>query len=295
LQNLAQNFQAVFDYCLDAIIIVKKDDAHIIAANASVQRVLGYNQEYLIGESFSVLFPIVKRHSRDEWLRKNRTYDAVFTQNFLRGDGSNRLFDMTATPIGWGNEEAVLITIRDISERLIEENERERLLALDTLTEIPNRRSFESSFYGKWNQIIRENYPISLMLLDIDYFKQYNDTYGHQAGDICLKKVAKTIESFTRTPHDIAARYGGEEFAVLLLNSGLKECLIIAERIKEGVQRLGIPHKSSSIEDTITVSIGAAVRMPLTDFPPDYLISSADRALYRAKALGRNRVEVAKL
>lgn len=164
---------------------------------------------------------------------------------------------------------------------------------MDGLTGIPNRRAFDYTMDKEWRRGIRNGKKISLLILDIDMFKSYNDCYGHLAGDDCLKDVASTIERIGGRAGDFIARYGGEEFVGLLPDTDEPGAMLVAQRIKEAIEALSIPHAASSISDILTVSIGISTVKPDLDTTPSSLIKSADSALYSAKSLGRNRIETA--
>lgn len=170
--------------------------------------------------------------------------------------------------------------------------ELKRLAAVDGLTQIANRRSFDQLLRQEWKRMYREKQPLSLILSDIDHFKSFNDTYGHLMGDDCLRTVAQTIESCLRRPGDSVARYGGEEFAVILPNTDLDGAAYIANTIRDTVGRLMIPHASSNTADHVTISLGVAAAIPSTSLDADAFIGKADTALYAAKEQGRNRVIV---
>ncbi len=170
--------------------------------------------------------------------------------------------------------------------------ELQRLALVDSLTSLPNRRSLDKNLDFEWKRASREGKPLSTVLLDIDFFKAFNDTYGHLAGDACLKEVARTVQIASQRPADLTARYGGEEFAVLLPATEREGAVIVAERIRSEVERLGILHSASDINDVVTASIGVATMVPTLDVSPLELLSKADKALYQAKAGGRNRVHV---
>lgn len=175
----------------------------------------------------------------------------------------------------------------------IEEKQQEALLArIDTLTGIANRRLFDEALESEWKRAQRNEGCLSLLIADIDYFKRYNDRLGHPAGDLCLKRVAESMASAARRPGDLAARIGGEEFAFILPSTGWRDAAAIAERIREDVLALQIPHPASPISECITVSLGVAEIRPDGDGPPDDLIEAADTALYRAKSRGRNQIAV---
>lgn len=167
--------------------------------------------------------------------------------------------------------------------------ELKRLASLDGLTGIANRRRFDEYIEAEWRRMTREKMPLSLILCDIDYFKKYNDTYGHQAGDSCLRKVANALSFCIKRSVDLVARYGGEEFAVILPNTTTAGASQVAEEIREFVNALKIPHAQSAVSEHVTLSLGVASMEPTLDTSPSMLIATADAALYRAKAAGRNR------
>ncbi|TAE61880.1 MAG: diguanylate cyclase [Nostocales cyanobacterium] len=163
-----------------------------------------------------------------------------------------------------------------------------RLANLDGLTEIANRRCFDESIEQEWWRMKRDKLPLTLLLGDIDYFKLYNDYYGHQAGDECLRRVAKAMTESCHRPADLVARYGGEEFAILLPNTDLEGAIYITKKIQTAIERIAIPHQCSYISTQITLSIGIASMIPTNETLPEAIIAAADQALYRAKSQGRN-------
>ncbi len=163
----------------------------------------------------------------------------------------------------------------------------------DGLTGIHNRRYFDEVLKVEWKRTKREKSPLSLIMLDIDYFKKYNDTYGHQAGDESLIKVAKAISESLRRPADILARYGGEEFVIVLPNVEQKDAVKLSEKIRAEIETLKIEHRLSSISPFVTASLGVASIVPNSDLSPEVLLNKADKALYNAKIRGRNCVIVA--
>ncbi len=167
-----------------------------------------------------------------------------------------------------------------------------RLVSIDGLTQVSSRRCLDEYIEQECKRSLREQQPISLILCDIDFFKNYNDNYGHQAGDECLKKVAQTISQATNRSADMVARYGGEEFAIVLPNTDAKGGLNVAARANQLVQSLNIPHDYSGVAPHVTISCGAATLAPTTEaIKAIDLIKSADLALYNAKANGRNCVK----
>ncbi|WP_433944613.1 diguanylate cyclase domain-containing protein [Paenibacillus sp. SN-8-1] len=161
----------------------------------------------------------------------------------------------------------------------------------DALTGIANRRCYDESLEQAWNQSTAESRPISLILFDIDYFKKFNDIYGHQAGDLCLKQVADILQEQVREcGGGLAARYGGEEFAVLLPGKSIEEACQIAQHFQKALADQHIPHTGSDISEFVTVSIGVSTRTASAGDNPGDLVIEADKALYRAKESGRNRL-----
>jgi diguanylate cyclase (GGDEF)-like protein len=166
----------------------------------------------------------------------------------------------------------------------------ERLGMMDSLTEIPNRRSFDNRIDMEWRRAMRERQAISFLMMDVDKFKTYNDTYGHLQGDILLKTVAKIFTASARRPPDLAARLGGEEFGVLLPGTDLPGALHKAEEIRQKVEATRIPTVDGAKMTGVTISIGVAATVPTPDDPAEKLVARADEYLYAAKAAGRNRV-----
>jgi diguanylate cyclase (GGDEF)-like protein len=165
----------------------------------------------------------------------------------------------------------------------------EHLSKIDQLTDIPNRRSFDERLLIEWNHAQREQIPVSILILDVDKFKNYNDTYGHQQGDIALQTVAKIISVIPKRSIDFAARWGGEEFVVLLPNTQSAAAVDIAEKIRAAVEKEELPGAGNLITK-ITVSIGVNTQVPAHTDSINSFISGADKALYTAKETGRNRV-----
>lgn len=169
-------------------------------------------------------------------------------------------------------------------------HELERLANLDGLTQLANRRRFDEYLAIEWRRLAREGLPLSLILCDVDFFKRYNDSYGHQAGDQCLCAIAKVLRQTIKRPADLVARYGGEEFAIILPNTPLAGACQVAETIQQRVFTLGIPHAGSEVAPYITVSFGVTSIIPVLTLSPNQLVAVADQALYRAKSQGRNQV-----
>ncbi|MBU1247521.1 MAG: GGDEF domain-containing protein [Proteobacteria bacterium] len=167
----------------------------------------------------------------------------------------------------------------------------EHLSSIDGLTGIPNRRHFDEVLETELKRAYRDKMPLSVIMVDIDYFKAYNDQYGHMKGDKCLRLVAQTLSEAPKRPTEIVGRYGGEEFVAALPNTGMQGALIVAERMRTMIQDLDIPHESSPIASQVTLSFGVACETQYREERgAESLIQAADQMLYEAKRLGRNRV-----
>lgn len=160
----------------------------------------------------------------------------------------------------------------------------------DRLTGIGNRRSFDAHLATTWMQASRAKVPCSLMMVDVDFFKKFNDTYGHQAGDDCLRQVASALDGCVRRAGDSVTRYGGEEFAVVLFHTSLNDARNFSDHMLAAIRKLNIPHEQSPHE-IVTISIGIATMMPTAEDDMTTFIEQADKSLYRAKENGRNRAE----
>jgi diguanylate cyclase (GGDEF)-like protein len=187
---------------------------------------------------------------------------------------------------------SVEITKRKTAQKnLVEANKKLKdLLSMDTLTGIFNRRGFEQFLRLEWRRSEREGIPLSIILIDIDFFKEYNDKHGHLPGDACLKKVSNCLLAAIKRPMDLLARYGGEEFIVILPNTEAGGALNMAEAMRQSVEALNIIHGKSIVSPYITISLGVSTIIPARKSSQKEFINSADQALYRAKQGGRNKV-----
>lgn len=167
-----------------------------------------------------------------------------------------------------------------------------RLASLDGLTQVANRRCFDEYLDEQWQQLQQCQKPLGIILLDVDYFKLYNDRYGHLAGDECLKAIAQAIARTAHRPEDLVARYGGEEFAVILPDTPSPGACRVGSAIIQAVEALQIPHEDSLISESVTISAGISWLIPQADISETSLIETADRALYQAKQRGRNRLQL---
>jgi two-component system, cell cycle response regulator len=264
-------------------------DFQWLAANPLAAMTVGKTTETLIGKSlrqdeanhlFDGLFPsFVQVVEHCTVLEKEYEYQDTW-------------FQIAAVKLSDG----FAMTFRDITERKRMEidlarinQELNRQANMDSLTQIANRRCFDRYLTLEWARCAREKQPLSLILCDLDYFKIYNDTYGHQAGDECLTQVAKAMSQVIKRPADLIVRYGGEEFAAILPNTNGNGALQVAETIRETVKNLRISHAMSEVSEWVTFSLGVSSMIPNPQMSRDYLVASADRALYEAKEQGRDR------
>ncbi|MCS0580222.1 diguanylate cyclase [Massilia pinisoli] len=205
--------------------------------------------------------------------------------------GRRRYLAADASPIydERGRLAAVVETLRDLTDEKLAQIALEQLATRDGLTGLANRRCFDDTLHAEWARSLRQRQPLSLLMVDVDNFKAYNDANGHLGGDECLKRIATAVASEMRA-NDLVARYGGEEFAVILPNQSLKGAASVAERIRTRVEQLQVPNRQAARHGT--VSIGAATAIAAPDNSASELVAIADAALYRAKHMGRNRISL---
>jgi diguanylate cyclase (GGDEF)-like protein/PAS domain S-box-containing protein len=194
------------------------------------------------------------------------------------------IFDINNHPMRVG------VVVVEISDRKQLEIQLQKQARIDGLTQIANRGYFDEVLFNEWQRCIRTKEPITIILCDADYFKAYNDTYGHPMGDICLIKIAEILKINAKRASDLVARYGGEEFVILLPNTTLESALHIANLIRDQIHNIKIPHSQSQISDYVTLSMGIATCIPAQKQEQQELINQADKALYKAKQQGRDRI-----
>jgi hemerythrin len=190
--------------------------------------------------------------------------------------------------------------VQDRTARLAQANEELRQANLqleafshtDGLLRIANRAYFDERLIQEMGRAKRQHQPLALLMMDVDHFKRYNDTYGHPAGDACLQAVARAVESSLRRPTDFLARYGGEELVALLPDTDANGAALMAMRVVHAVRQVGLPHAASPVAEVVTISVGAHSAVPDVHAQPADWIVAADRALYQAKQAGRNRAEL---
>lgn len=268
-------------------------------------RLLGYTPEqlsaseeglkYLFGDSY-----LLVRSALHAQLRERHGIAAVDTRLLTRDRGW-RWFNISAKAEfdAQGGFSRITGAIEDIHEQRVAEErllevqaELSRLAYRDALTGLPNRRAFEEQLRREWDRARRVGQTLSLLALDLDWFKAYNDRYGHPAGDECLRMAAACFSQCLHRPADLVARVGGEEFFVLLPETDLAGARLVAEKIEQGLRQLGVPHEDSAY-GVVTCSIGVHSSQPREGGTPEALVEGADGALYQSKRRGRARVSVA--
>ncbi|ERT08385.1 diguanylate cyclase domain protein [Lyngbya aestuarii BL J] len=261
-----------------------QDADYYMWAYMSPEDAMGYEQALMKSadtlEKFSYEWRITTPSGQQKWLQVN-------SQPQRRENGevcwSGIILDIS-------DRKRIEIALRQREIELRQANQQlKQLSRTDPLTQVANRGYFETYLQQQWQRSTREEYPLSVILLDVDYFKRYNDTYGHPAGDYCLKQIAQSLKKSVQRPADLVARYGGEEFVIILVNTDEKGAVHIAEKIRAEIQNLNIPHRASEVSDRVTVSIGIRTGIPTSKPQPDTLIKQADEALYTAKKQGRDR------
>ena len=296
----AMEFKQIFNTSADGMWVID-DRFNVQRINEALLKFLGKRTDEVIGRKCYDLFSASICHTPDCPIIRlqNDTKRVECDIETICADGLKTSFILTATPFqGFENEMLGMVAgLKDNTERkktetaLQKANQKlERLATIDGLTQIANRRRFDNCLTLEWKRMRREQSPLSLIMCDIDFFKLFNDAYGHQMGDECLRTVAQTIHRNIKRPADLAARYGGEEFAVILPNTSTEGAVLLAENIRKAVQRLKIVHVQSPLGGYVSLSLGVAGIVPSGKFAPETLIEFADKALYEAKKHGRNRV-----
>lgn len=301
-QYNGEKYRQLFYSAHDLVYLFTVEDGQprrILDVNLAAAQALGYERDELVALSpkdmYDPAFLILERDTEDACLLKGQK--RMFEWSLQRKDGSFIMVEISGRILRLSGQLVCLAVARDISLRkeseraLMEANQKlERLSVSDGLTGIYNRRGMDLHFRIFWDRALESGAPLAVLMMDIDYFKAYNDTYGHLAGDHCLKRIAVTLETQAAMAGGIACRYGGEEFAVVLPEADSLKALEIAGSIREAVNGLALLHAGSSVSNCVTLSIGIAVHTPydMNSFREELLLQ-ADQALYMAKHGGRNR------
>ena len=275
----------------DGLFIFDSGSRELLHMNQATYATLGYRPEQfaeLLREDPEKLLPGFHR-----WLQQVReaqrdNLSRIFQRELIRRDGSRQPAEINTQLVELHGREYLIAVSRDNSERLQLEDRLQRLSQQDGLTGLYNRRYFDQRLQAELRRLRRAGAPLTLLLLDIDHFKAYNDALGHLAGDDALRKVSAVLQDSLQREGDAACRYGGEEFAIILAGTGLDGGEHVAARIHAGIAALELPHPASPLE-RLSLSIGLAVLDPVRDEQPGELIARCDQALYSAKHEGRNR------
>jgi diguanylate cyclase (GGDEF)-like protein/PAS domain S-box-containing protein len=301
LQAREAENRAIIAAMPDLMLWLRRDGTLLKAwGDERVSDLFGYSSQWVVGRTLQEMATtdFLKRHVEKKLKAIQRALDSeevqIYEQEVLIGD---KLQHEEVRIVPSGSDE-VLVMIRDIGDRHRMEsalrlaNERlEKLALTDALTGLANRRSLDEHLRREWRRAIRERTSIAFILFDLDYFKRFNDTYGHQVGDQCLVQVSQGASKVVNRSTDLVARYGGEEFAVVLESTDLQGAYQIAERIRQTVLQLNIPHSSSLVSNYVTASLGVSAVTPVLGSSPNEVIRQADHALYAAKKAGRNNCQ----
>jgi diguanylate cyclase (GGDEF)-like protein/PAS domain S-box-containing protein len=273
---------------MDQGLLIVEGNGRIQYANPACERYLGHAPEALVGRPLAQLLDC---HDAGCELCAHAVVGAGTREvRVCQPDGGLRAMDLTMTPMHAADGLFVAV-LHDITHHKQSEDALQRAAMLDPLTMIANRRQFDAFMEKEWQRAIRNTQPLSLVVLDVDHFKLYNDTLGHAAGDACLQKVAQALQAHALRPTDLAARYGGEEFVLLFAETPLDAAERLGEAIRTAVEGLKLPNPRSPTSPWLTVSVGVAAIVPTQLDDIEQLFVCADRAMYAAKEAGRNRVE----
>ncbi|MBU6955907.1 diguanylate cyclase [Hahella sp. HN01] len=308
LLSVTSKMKSIFDNAVDGIIIINTQGI-IQSINFAAQKLFGYSDIEIEGKNVKHLMAEPFRSQHDSYLqrhietKKNTIIGIGREVEGLRKDGSTFPFELSISELIIDDEHLFVGLTHDISERKKFEDklyqayselrsaniELKRISLTDPLTQLANRRHFDQVLNQELKRAHRGNMEISLILCDIDHFKRFNDSKGHQAGDACLKRVGSAISRSLHRSTDVAARYGGEEFAIILPGTNKQDAIIIAENLRNAIWEEHIPHESSEVCDRVTLSLGVATSSHNAELSKTALIEQADQALYRAKEKGRNQ------
>jgi len=292
------NFQFLAENSADIICRVDPNTHKLTYVSPSSLRILGWAPEEMVGtgpealvlaEDLPVLFKSIARADSSD-VETNSV-----TVRVRKKDGSEVWMEMNARLVrdSVGAITEIVSVMRDVSERVLLEEKLAAMAMTDGLTGIANRRAFDEALDREWKRTLREGSQISLLLLDLDHFKEFNDLYGHQFGDDCLRAVATAVAGAVRAT-DLTARYGGEEIAVILPSTGSAGALETAEKVRAAIEALQLTHEGNPDGGgLVTASIGVATALARdggTMRMPESLLLSVDHALYKAKHEGRNRL-----
>ncbi|USX22815.1 diguanylate cyclase [Oxalobacteraceae bacterium OTU3REALA1] len=293
-EEQAERLRTIVNNMAEGLLIIEAD-GRIQFTNPACDKYLGYQENELAGRAISELLnPLVAQEYLEYFARYAASPEMAHSHGtreviIRHRNGSSVCMDLTLTPM-YLRQPLFIGLLHDITHHKQSEDALQRAAMVDPLTQIANRRHFDTFLEKEWQRSMRSGQPLSLVVLDVDHFKLYNDTLGHPAGDACLQRVAAAIASHALRPTDLAARYGGEEFVLLFAETGAETATMMAEAIRAHIESLRIPHPRSTTSDWLTVSIGVATIHPHQLDNTELLFVAADRAMYVAKEGGRNQV-----
>jgi len=273
-------------------LFYKDRQGSYLGCNKAFEDLVGKNKEEIVGKT---VYEVSKNGAKtfedmDRQLFTNpgtQTYEYVYQNN--HDEKKYVVFKKVTYNDSLGEVNGIIGIVDDITEIKIRETELTAKSYFDSLTGIYNRRYFDEHAENEWRKCLRESEPLSLVMLDIDFFKSYNDYYGHQEGDDCLRKIAQEIRISLLRPSDVVVRYGGEEFVVILPNTNINGAYRVAERISRNISNLAIKHAASTVSEVVTLSQGISEMNGKNDTVYECL-KNADRSLYEAKNKGRNMI-----
>lgn len=294
LRESEQRFRSLAENVQEAFWLYDVDDQKVLYINQAIRQLTGYGPDEWQHHADHLLQKLVFSDDRDEVYSVLRDMrhgkDLRKELRINHPDGTEHWVSLvtSATMSETGHRHVIGLSL-DITESKRIQRQMESLSRLDGLTGIANRRVFDETLYAEFHRHARESHDLALLMMDVDFFKQFNDRYGHVDGDHCLKQIAQIIQSTLMRPADIITRYGGEEFAAILpLTDGPGACAVAAN-IRNAIVNANIPHHDSAF-GRVTMSIGVACIVPTSGISPSHLIELADAALYRAKRSGRNQI-----
>lgn len=299
-----EKFQLIFDTNVNAQLIARLNDSVIIDINKAFTKLSGYQKADIVGNQTTVANGWSSQKDRQIFLEELKAKKLSKNREFVfkRKDGSEFTGTISSNIITIASEPHILSVVNDISERKSIELQMQKLLVqlelekkaaqfnaiTDSLTTLYNRGHFDATVRKEFARSKQSGSILSLIMLDIDNYKEFNDNYGHIAGDKCLQMISNVLKTTVERACDTVARYGGEEFIIILPETDDKGAILLAERIRKGVEDLAIPHKTSKASKFVTVSLGIISVYPSKLNSSDQMLKRVDEALYQAKENGRN-------
>ena len=298
LSQSEKGYRNLFENTGTATILVEKN-MRIAMVNTKFTELTGYEKNEIVGKKRLSEFIERKnlyRIRRFQIKQKKKGLPLPTEYECLMIDKAKHMKYVVMKTYSPPEQDISIVSFFDITQRkqaeaaLQEAHEQLRLISTtDELTQVANRRQFNERLAIEWNRLRREGLPLSLIMCDVDCFKSYNDTYGHQHGDQCLRSIAEALKTTFKRSADVVARYGGEEFAVIMPNTDIQDAMRLAETARIAIEKLNIPNKASIVSPYVTLSLGVSALIPSHQLTSDAIIKNADNALYEAKRQGRNR------